>query len=111
MSAERLITFLLRVFLISGFASIALWVGMYTAWAPWWRNAVGRTLVVKDALIALLLIPTTLSLFFHLNRGSSLKVGWADVVLIGLITPVMVWRVVSWGRFARRERDRGDEPG
>jgi hypothetical protein len=111
----QLIDLLLRVFLISGFASIVLWVVLYSAWAKWWKNVVGRTIVVKDVLIGLLLIPTSLSLFFNLSRLDSLTTAWADVVLIGLITPVMAWRIVSWSRLRHpregRHREDPDDNG
>jgi hypothetical protein len=115
-SQIQLINLLLRIFLISGFASIVLWVALYSAWARWWRNVIGRTLVVKDALIAMLLVPTSLSLFFNLSRLDSLATAWADVVLIGLITPVMAWRVVAWSRLRRPEagkhrEDQDDDDG
>lgn len=109
MTETQLITLLLRIGLIAGFLSILLWVALYTYWARWWKNTVGRTLVIKDILIAILLIPTTLSLFVHLNRANSLTVAWIDVGLIGLIAPVMCWRVVTWARFTRGD-DKDDEP-
>lgn len=101
MSQEQWIILLLKMVLISGFASIAVWICVYTKVAKWWRNPVGRSLVTKSALVAVLLIPTTLSLFFDLNRKTSLIVAWADVGLIGLITPVMLWRSVVWWRLHR----------
>jgi hypothetical protein len=94
----------LKVALICGFASLAAWVAIYSALAPWWLNPIGRTLVAKTALIALLFIPTTLSLFFSLNRLSSLIVGWVDMGLIGLVTPVMLWRCVVWLKLHRSGR-------
>jgi predicted ABC-type exoprotein transport system permease subunit len=104
-SQDQVIGLLLRTFLISGFASIVLWVVLYSVWAPWWRNMVGRTIVVKDALIAALLVPTAVALFVHLSRRNSLDLAWADVALLALITPVMSWRIVSWARYRRRRRD------
>jgi len=98
---EHVIDLLLRVFLISGFASIIVWVVLYTRWARWWENTVGRTIVIKDVLIAAVLVPTALALFLHLSRRDSLNVAWADVALIGLITPVMCWRIVVWARISR----------
>ena len=81
---------------IAAVCSLTGWIVIYTRVAAWWRNPIGQTLVIKTALIALLLIPTILSLFFHLNRITSMAAGWADVGLIGLITPVMIWRSVVW---------------
>ena len=96
MTQNQWLILFLKIGLISGFVSIALWVALYTLWAPWWRNAIGRTIVVKSVLIAVLFIPTTLNLFFDLNRYDSRVVGWVDAVLIALVTPVMVWRSFVW---------------
>jgi hypothetical protein len=105
----------LKVALISGFVSLAGWIILYTALAPWWRNPIGRTLVAKTTLIALLFIPTSLSLFFNLSRLDSLIVGWIDMGLIGLVSPVMAWRSVVWWRLYRAGRlprdDRDSTPG
>ena len=86
---------------IAAVISLVGWIIVYTRVAAWWRNPVGQTLVIKTALIALLLIPTILSLFFHLSRQTSMAAGWVDAVLIGLITPVMIWRSVVWIRLHR----------
>jgi hypothetical protein len=113
-SQDQLITLLLRTFLISGFLSTFTWVAVYTRLARWWGNPVGRTIVVNAVIVSTLLVPTTLALFFKLNRLDSLVTAWVDVVLIGAITPVMCWRIVIWTRLARtpgeQENDR-DRPG
>lgn len=104
MSEESLIILCLKVVLISGFCSLITWIAVYSRLAAWWRNPVGRTLVVKTLLIAALFVPTTLNLFFHLGRNHSLLIGWIDVGLIGAVTPVMVWRTVVWLRLSRTGR-------
>lgn len=98
MSEEQWITLLLKVFLVSGFSSLVAWIGIYSWLAPWWRDPIGRTLVSKSALIAGLFVPGILSLFFHLGARGSLIAGWVDVGLVGLVTPVMIWRCVVWLR-------------
>lgn len=102
MSQEQLIVLLLKIALIAGFTSIIGWVAVYTRLAKWWRNPIGRTLVIKSLLLAGLLVPTTLSLFFKLTRTGSLIAAWVDVVLIGGIAPVMCWRTAVWLREYRR---------
>jgi hypothetical protein len=99
----------LKAALVSGFLSLAGWVGLYSALADWWRNPIGRTLVAKTALIALLFIPTALSLFFNLNRLDSYIAGWTDAALIGLVSPVMWWRSAVWWRLHRAGRLTGNE--
>jgi hypothetical protein len=104
MDQEQLIILALKVVLISGFVSLAGWIALYSVLASWWRNPIGRTLVSKTALIAALFIPSILGLFFHLSRMTSLVVGWVDVGLIGLVTPVMWWRCAVWIRLHKAGR-------
>lgn len=94
MTQDQWIVLLFRIVLVAGFVSLSAWIADYTRMAPWWDNPIGRTLVTKTALIAALLIPTSLSLFLNLNRLSSHIVAWVDIALIGLVTPVMLWRIV-----------------
>jgi hypothetical protein len=98
---EQVIEAILKVTLVTGFASIAIWIWTYTALARWWRNPVGRSLVMHAGLIAVLLVPSTLSLYFHLSRGTSDIAAWLDTALITAITPVMLWRCVVWVRLSR----------
>lgn len=105
MSQDQVILLLLKIGLVSGFASIAAWVAVYSRLAKWWTNPVGRTLVIEAALIAGLFVPQILSLFFHLNRFDSRVAAWADVTLIGLVTPVMAWRTIAWLRLDRAARE------
>lgn len=92
-----------KVVLIAAFVSLVSWVVIYTrlTHGAAWRNPVGRSLLVKTSLIAAVIIPSTLSVFLDLSRRSSVIVGWVDVALIGLVTPVMLWRSAVWIRLAR----------
>lgn len=101
MMQQQWLILALKIVTIAAFASLAAWIAIYTRLSPWWRNPIGQTLVIKTALIALLLVPTILSLFFDFNRLTSIIAGWMDVGLIGLIVPVMVWRSVVWVRVHR----------
>jgi hypothetical protein len=101
MTQDQWIILAFKVAVVSGFASIAGWVVLYSFLAPWWESPIGRTLVAKSVLIALLFVPTGLSLFFHLNRLDSVVAGWVDAGLIGLVTPVMIWRSVVWLKLHR----------
>lgn len=101
MSQEQAIILLFKIGAIAGFASIITWVAVYTRLAKWWRNPIGRTLVAKSLLLAGLLVPTIMSLFFHFNRLTSYVAGWVDVALICAIAPVMIWRSVVWLRIGR----------
>lgn len=108
MTQDQLIILLLRIVLLAGVVSICVFIGQYTRLAKWWRTPIGRTIVIKDILLVLVFIPTILSLFFQFNRLSSHIAAWLDVVLIGLVSPVMWWRTWVWERIHRHG---GDENG
>lgn len=110
MSQDALIVLLFKIVLISGAVSVALFVAEYT-WRTrgrCWRNDIGRTLVVKDILLILCLLPSILSLFWDFNRLNSHISAWVDIVLFGLLTPVMCWRVFVFERIHRQKRGPGD---
>lgn len=109
MTQDQWLILALKIATICGFLSLIGWVVLYTVLAKWWRSSIGRTLVAKTLLIAGILLPYGLSLFFNLNRLDSHIVGWADAVLIALITPVMIWRAAVWLKVYRK-RD-GEEGG
>ena len=107
MTQEQLIVLLLKIVLISGVASIIAFVVQYTILAPWWRNPIGRTLVTKDVLLIALFTPSILSVFIHFNRLTSIIAAWVTVALLGLVTPVMIWRMAVWYRM-HKEGAAGD---
>ena len=106
MTQADLLALLLKIGCITGFLSLTGWVVIYTRYAKWWQDQIGRTLVIKTLLIAGLLISTTLSLFFPLNR---LIVSWIDAAGIAAITPVMIWRILVW-RKVHKAGGRGAPP-
>lgn len=108
MNQDQLIILLFKVVLISGAASVTLFIAVYWRLAPWWRNEIGRTIVVKDFLLIACLMPSILSLFFHFSRLTSYVAAWTDVALFGLLTPVMLWRVRVWHRVHKNKETAGD---
>jgi hypothetical protein len=106
LSQTQAIVLLLKIGLIAGLASIVAWIAVYHALTGggWRKNPIGLTLVAEAALVALLFVPQILSLFFHLNRLDSRIAAWSDVVLIGLVAPVMLWRLITWIRLDRAGR-------
>jgi hypothetical protein len=123
---DAAIVLCLKIVLIAGFVSLTAWVAVYHVLTRggWRKSPIGRTLVVESLLIAGLFVPTALSLFFNLNRFDSRVAAWTDVVFIGLVAPVMIWRTAVWlrlhktGRLPRNGKDglapspgRGPQPG
>ena len=107
MTQDQLILLLLKIILIADVVSIVAFIADYSRMASWWRNPVGRTIVVKDILLVLVLIPSVLSLFFTFSRLSSHIAAWVDVALLGALAPVMLWRIVVWRRV---QAGKADEP-
>ena|SRR5215475_13375350 len=103
MTQDELLILLFKVTLIAAAVSIGTFIATYSMWAPWWRNPIGRTIVIKDILLVLVLVPSILSLFFAFNRLTSHIAAWVDVALFGALTPVMLWRVVVFHRIHREK--------
>lgn len=91
----------LKIAVPAAFFTLVSWVVQYTLLARWWRNDIGRTLVVKTAVIAALLVPTTIMLFVPVTPVVARIAGWLDVALIAMITPVMWWRILVFDRVYR----------
>lgn len=104
MSQDALIILALRIVLIADVVSIAAFVVVYWRLAPWYRNAIGRTIVIKDLLLILILIPSIMSLFFSFNRLTSHIAAWVDIGLFALLAPVMLWRCAVWMHIYRQKR-------
>lgn len=104
MTEDQIILLLFKVVLIAGMTSIAAFVVQYTLLAPWWRDQLGRTLVIKDILLTLVLVPSVLALFFRFGRASGHIAAWFDIAVFGAITPVMIWRMLVWRKVSRQGR-------
>jgi hypothetical protein len=102
MSQDELILLCLKIGLIAGFIALGAWVLLYSRLTrrAAWTDPIGQTLIIETLLLAGLFVPSILSLFFHLNRFDSRIVAWLDVALIGLVTPVMLWRCLVFLKIA-----------
>lgn len=112
MSQDQWLILVFKIVLLSGAASVALFVAEYT-WrtrGAAWRNEIGRTLLWKDVLLIGCLTPSILSLFFSFNRLTSHIAAWVDVGLFGLLTPAMLWRVLVFER-VHRDKKQDPDPG
>ena len=102
----HLLVILLKIALPFGFFGLIQWVAVYTVLERrWYRQAIGQTLVTKTLIVAALLMLTSLSVYFNLNRYDEIWVAWIEVALIFSIFPVMVWRSVVWVRTSRMGRN------
>jgi hypothetical protein len=77
--------------------SVILFVVQYTLSSPWWRDPVGRTVVLKDlAVLVLLLQICLLFLWPHLLTMTGELV--LDLGSLVGVTLVMLWRMAVWYR-------------
>jgi len=106
MTQDQVIVLCFRVIDIAALVTIAAFIGYYTKVAAWWRNAVGRTIVLKDIALILVLIPSVLSLFLRFNRLTSHIAAWFDVASFGAVPVIMCWRIAVW----RKIHKAGDLP-
>jgi hypothetical protein len=81
--------------------TIAAFVAYYSKLVRWYRNPVGRTIVLKDLALILVLLPSVLSIFFHFNRLTSYVAEWFDIGSFALVPVIMIWRIVVWRRLDR----------
>ena len=107
MTQEQLIITCFRGDLIADLIAVILFTVIYSVLAPWWRNPIGRTLVMMDVLVGLAVLPTVLSLFWSFNRLTSLIAAWADVGIFAAIALVILARIPLWVRLHKR-RQPGD---
>jgi hypothetical protein len=96
MSQEDAIILAFKVVEVASVVSIVAFVAYYTKVAPWWRDPIGRTIVIKDLALILVLIPSILSIFLHFSRLSSYVAAWFDVASFALVPVIMCWRIVVW---------------
>ena len=106
MTQDQWITLCFKVIEVASVAAIAVFVAYYTRVAKWWSNPIGRTIVVKDIALILVLIPSILSIFFSFNRLTSHIAAWFDIGSFALVPVIMVWRTIVWHRI-HREGTRG----
>ena len=102
MSQTQLLILGFKITLIGGEVAALLWIGVYTYLAKWWDNPIGATVTRFAIYIAALYIPSILSLFFHLNRLTSLAVGWFDVAVFAVVAAELLRRVPLWIRLHLR---------
>jgi hypothetical protein len=104
MSQAQWLLLVTKIVIIADVVTILGFVLNYTRLAPWWRDQLGRTIVIKDLLILLVELPVALSLFFAFNRLDSTFAAWFEVACLGLVAPAMIWRTVVWEKIHRKKK-------
>ena len=105
MTQDQWIILAFKVVEIAAVVTIGAFIAVYTRYARWWRNAIGRTIVIKDVALILVLLPSILSIFFSFNRLTSNIAAWFDVASFSAIPVIMCWRILVWRKIHK------DKPG
>ena len=101
MSQEQAIILAFKIVEVASVVTIAAFIACYSRWAAWWRNPIGRTIVLKDVALVLVLIPSILSIFVDFNRLTSHIAAWFDVAAFALVPVIMIWRIVVFRKIHR----------
>jgi hypothetical protein len=96
-SQDQVIDLAFKVVEVASVVAIVVFIVCYSRWAAWLRNPIGRTIVLKDIALVLVLIPSILSIFVDFNRLTSHIAAWFDIGSFALVPVIMVWRTfVFW---------------
>lgn len=101
MSQDQAILLCLKIVEIASVVTICAFIVCYSRWADWIRNPIGRTIVLKDFALILVLIPSLLSIFWHFNRLTSHIAAWFDIGSFALVPVLMVWRIFVFRKIHR----------
>jgi hypothetical protein len=102
----RLLSDLAQAAVLAAFLAALLFIGVYSAVAPWWRSAIGRALVIMDAGIAMTLLPLVLHVVFGLAEVSVFY-AWFEIGALALVAGSTLWR--TW-IVVRVQRDAAGKP-
>jgi drug/metabolite transporter (DMT)-like permease len=101
-TSEQWVHLALKAGSIAALVGLLQWVVIYTVLESWWRNQVGRSLVLLAGLAMVTPIVFILALFFGLSRFSSQALGWAEAGVLFATFAAMVRRSYIWVKIARK---------
>ena len=101
MNQDQAILLAFKVVEVASVVAITGFVIYYSRAAKWWTNPIGRTIVLKDIALILVLIPSILSIFWHFNRLTSHIAAWFDIGSFALVPVIMVWRIAVFRKIHR----------
>jgi hypothetical protein len=111
MTQDAAIVLAFKVVEVASLVTIVAFVAYYSRLASWWSNPIGRTIVIKDIALILVLVPSILSIFFSFNRLTSHIAAWFDIASFGTIPVIMCWRIIVWRQIHRAGKLEQAAPG
>jgi hypothetical protein len=113
-TSPALLILLTKIALIADMVAIAAFICDYSRLAPWWKNPVGRTIVLKDLFLLGVISLIVASVFFQFSRFTSEVASWIQIALLGGMAVAMLWRILVFERIhrnGRRPKDDDDNQG
>lgn len=101
MTQDQWMVVVAKIAIVADTVTLIAFIAQYSAYAKWWRNTIGRTIVYKDILLVQFFSLFILSLFFHLNRFTSRLIAWYQISLLIETALVMVWRMFAFWKIHR----------
>src|SRR5580704_16246557 len=92
LTSPALLILLTKAVLIADMVAIVAFVLDYSRLARWWRNPVGRTIVIKDLFLLGVISLIVASVFFQFSRFTSEVASWIQIALLGGMAVAMLWR-------------------
>jgi hypothetical protein len=110
-TSPALLILLTKIALIADMIAITGFVADYSRLARWWKNPIGRTIVLKDLFLLGVISLIVLSVFFHFSRLTSEVASWIQISLLGGMALAMAWRILVFERIHRngKPKDRDDD--
>jgi hypothetical protein len=103
-TSPALLILLTKIVLIGDMVAIASFICDYSRLAQWWKNPVGRTIVMKDLFLLGVISLIVASVFFQFSRLTSEVASWIQIVLLGGMAAAMLWRILVFERIHRNGR-------
>lgn len=74
----------------------AAFVVQYTWYSPWWRDAVGLTIVAEVVAVWLSVAPSVIESFFSLTQAERSSIRWMNISFVALVPIIFAWRILVW---------------
>lgn len=100
-TAELLLT-LFKWSETTGFILMLLFIIQYTFLGKWWKNPIGRTIVVETVAILLVLFPSILHAYFGVTTRDSAGFAWYTLVSFSMIPFIFLGRIISFELIRRK---------
>lgn len=99
---EAVLNVLFRITTAGAMASILWFIWRYSRMEPWWRHAIGNTIVLKDVALLILLA------FLGAGLLGFQVTPWASLFFLAILAPLMIWRTEVWQRIHDAPKTSGD---